>query len=119
MFVQLYLNTTAQAPDGPGWYISALDTASNGNMVEYIPAIRVTPAKALELASIFEQMADGRQLNWSEGAIRTQESLSDRIKAGTEEIKQVTRRNLDEAEEAAKKVALLRRALKELEEEDG
>jgi hypothetical protein len=100
IYIALALDLTDQAPDGAGWYI---DIFMDGKRL--MAPMLVSANTAYELSQDF---ADAMQESPSE---LPSFSVMQIVQSGNQQIYDAIKRQLEEAEEAASKIAHLRRQL--------
>lgn len=118
--VSLYLETDGSvvwAPEGPGWYLDVRrDAEATDPGVEIVPRIRLTPTEAVQLGQVFDKFADGKPLNWTAPKEkRDTRSVAENIEESNIAARAAVERALEEAEQAARRVAELRRQVGEFE----
>jgi hypothetical protein len=103
MQITLWMNTAGHAPEGPGWYIYAgamEDAQSKG----FIAAKRIATATADDLAMSFENALQGQLV---EGDVTPTQLVA----SGSNLIRAAIQKQLDEAEDQARKIKHLRQLL--------
>lgn len=100
LYITLRMDMTAQAPEGPGWYIDATDKSQR-----MIPLTSISTEAAQELAGAFQ-----RALESTEGEL-PQITIPHLAQSASGLMRQALEKQLKFAEEQAAKIVTIRRKL--------
>jgi len=111
---------SANAPEGPGWYLYATRQNEEGHLAEIVPRVRLSSDEAIKFCKVVDNFSSGKPMNWSDApnAVREDISVEQAAIDANEAGREVIRRELAYAEEAVQKLDALRRRAKEFGIED-
>lgn len=102
------------APEGPGWYLYATrPTTQMGQTEEIIPHVRLPSSEAIQLAKVVDRFTQGKPLNYTSGAVQSNDSLEVAIATANEEAKALVQRELEEAQRQIHNLEVLKARAKE------
>lgn len=110
--VALYFaqNDAPHAVAGMGWYLAATYPDDEGNIVEVIPRVRISPQEAEKIGKVLDNFTNGKEMNWAEGANyrRTDRPLHSIISSANARAADLAAIALEQAEQLAARIEYLR-----------